>query len=107
MNDASKCERCGTDKERFALVDGLHRVYRCPLPGPACQSIAELKSKCEALTKRNEELEQLVILAESAHNDDIAMRAEVRGFISDLYAERGQDGRVAHLCNRALALLKP
>lgn len=35
------------------------------------------------------------------------MRLDTREFISSLYAERGQDARVAYLCNRALALLKP
>lgn len=66
----------------------------------------ELEARIEELEAQLEEAKQLVIIAESAQQDANAMLQEARGFISDLYAERGQDKRIAYLCNQALGVLR-
>lgn len=66
----------------------------------------EDEARIEELEAKLKEAQQAVTIAEQAQQDDLTMRLEARGFISDLYAERGQDARTAHLCNCALGLLR-
>lgn len=52
-NTTPRCERCGT---QMTMPSGLGGLMCCPLPESACAVIAALRSKCEGLEKRNEEL---------------------------------------------------
>lgn len=102
------CEQPGCGRELVSHPCHL-APYACIDPHLWCDRSEEEHRLCAKVAELREKLaeaEQRVIIAEQAQQDDLNMRLDARGFISDLYAERGQDPRVAYLCNQALGVLR-